>query len=460
MGFVQTWVRQLRDRSVGDSGIVFMPTMTKYDDPKTVSAADEPVFRVRRKRPGLVGVYSEKGVLVRATAIRRACSIGRRNDCDIAVDEPRVSRLHATVQVSGGGLTLTDERSHNGTHVDGIRVTGTVPLAAGSVIRIGGALLVVVEDVDEWSEEEVGTHPIWLGAARTARLRAKLEELAPGRLPVLIQGETGTGKELAARLIHTSSGRSGQLVAVNCAALPADLVESELFGHVRGAFSGSQTSRPGLFRSAHRGTLLLDEIGDLPISAQAKLLRVLEESSVRPVGQDEQVPVDVRLLSATNRPLEMMVDQGRFRQDLFHRIGTTNVLIPPLRERSEDIPAIALGYLRESGLTISIAAMERLMLAPWPGNVRQLANTIRAAALEATRAGKETIRSSDLAIDIPTTNRAPNAEADADRVRICTALELREGNVAQVARDLDMRRGGLYEAFERLGIDPAAYRRK
>jgi two-component system response regulator AtoC len=204
---------------------------------------------------------------------------------------------------------------------------------------------------------------------------------------VLIEGESGTGKELVARAIHSSSPRvNGPFVAVDCGAIAEGVLESELFGHARGAFTGAQTSRRGLFEQANRGTLFLDEIGDIGLNLQARLLRALQEGTIRPVGTNDPVEVDVRVVAATNRDLVQSVKNGRFREDLFYRLNVVNIRIPPLRERREDIPLLAehfaVKYGRSQVAAISSAALDLLATYDWPGNVRELENVVaRALAL-------------------------------------------------------------------------------
>jgi two-component system response regulator AtoC len=216
-----------------------------------------------------------------------------------------------------------------------------------------------------------------------------INRVAPTRSAVLITGETGTGKELVARAIHRLSPRSDELfVPLNCTAIPADLLESELFGHVRGAFSGAQADRVGKFQAADGGTLFLDEIGDMDYRLQAKLLRVLQEGVVEPIGSNRRIPVDVRILSSTNRDLETAMGAGRFREDLFYRLNVFHIPLPPLRERRGDIPALAAMFLREFGqelgkgaLRLSERAATALQGYPWRGNVRELRNLMERAAV-------------------------------------------------------------------------------
>ena len=224
---------------------------------------------------------------------------------------------------------------------------------------------------------------------RMRDLYALMQRAAESDITVLVQGESGTGKELVARLIHYNSPRkTGPFVAVNCAAIPETLIESELFGHERGAFTGASTRRIGQFERAQGGTVLLDEIGDMPIALQAKLLRVLEEREIQRVGGTSAIPIDIRVISATNRDLEVAVKEGGFRADLFYRLAAFPFVIPPLREHREDIPLLAAQFLKdhaeragESIRGISPAALQRLLAYDWPGNVRELKNAIERAVL-------------------------------------------------------------------------------
>jgi two-component system response regulator PilR (NtrC family) len=220
-----------------------------------------------------------------------------------------------------------------------------------------------------------------------------IRSIAPTSSTVLVNGESGTGKELVAKAIHAlSPRRDAAFVSVNCAALPENLLESELFGHMKGAFTDAHQTKKGLFETAHRGTLLLDEVGEMPVSMQVKLLRALQEKRVRRVGATEEVEVDVRVIAATNRPLEAMVRERRFREDLFYRLNVIPINVPPLRDRRDDIPLLAEHFLRAfaqemgKGVTaFSAETMERLTSYSWPGNVRELENVVeRAVAIEST----------------------------------------------------------------------------
>jgi two-component system NtrC family response regulator len=243
-------------------------------------------------------------------------------------------------------------------------------------------------------------------------------------------------------------------------------VESELFGYVAGAFSGARGARDGLFRTADGGTLFLDEVAELPLDAQAKLLRVLEESTVRPVGADRPAPVDVRVVCATHQRLEALSANGRFREDLFHRLAVFRIEVPPLRERPQDAVLLALHFLHDTDARLSVGAAEAIALGAWPGNVRQLRNVIQRALASAAGDGRTQITLGDLGELDPKPAasqrepRAPTIDDEVLRARIVTALQLRAGNVARVAKDLGLHRARLYEAFVRLGIDPEAFRTK
>lgn len=289
---------------------------------------------------------------------------------------------------------------------------------------------------------------------------ATLDRVIETTLPVSIEGESGTGKELCARAIHYNGPRrDGPFVTVNCAALTETLLESELFGHVKGAFTGAMRDRTGLFVEARGGTLFLDEIGEMPLGMQAKLLRVLQEHEVKPVGSDVVIPIDVRLVAATNRHLQDEVAAARFREDLYYRIVVVAVRLPPLRERVEDIPALVQHLLSELTAelareppTVTNAALRKLARSPWPGNVRQLKNVLsRAVVLAEGDVGAEDI---ELPLERRTRGRPrsrPEFESkEADR--ILTALESHSWNVSAVARTLGLARSSLYRKMERYGL--------
>lgn len=421
----------------------------------------------RRARPGVLLLFTEDAPIDVPVAfvVERPARVGRDPSVEIQLPDSQASREHAEIAPGSSAFVVTDRNSRNGTWVAGTRVTAPAsPLAAGQTLRVGRSLLLASADVAAHRAPVIDELPGVIGGAGLLDVVRAVQQVAPTPTPVLIEGETGVGKERVCAALHALSGRRGQLIAVNCAALPRELVESELFGHAKGAFSGSDKTRRGLFKSADGGTLFLDEIAELPLESQAKLLRVLETGEVRAVGEDVDQRVDVRVVAATNANLEARVQDGRFRADLLHRLAAWRVRIPALRERREDVPRLCAHFAPDA--RFSVETVEQLVAAPWPGNVRELAHVVRAAAQRARGGQAPYVLPEHLQLTgAPAAPPAPPAVTASDddavfRARVDTALTLREGNVAQVARDLGVGRPWLYKALDRLGIDPAAYRRK
>jgi len=303
-------------------------------------------------------------------------------------------------------------------------------------------------------ETLVGASEIFVAALAWAR------RVARSRFPVLLTGETGTGKEEIARAIHGASPRAaGPFVAVNCAAMPETLIESEMFGAVRGAYTGADADRPGLFRLAHGGTILLDEVGDMPPAMQAKLLRVLQDGRVRPVGGSTEFVVDVRIVAATHGDLPSLVAEGRFREDLYWRLATAEVRVPPLRDRREDISLLAehlLARLRadagsSADATLDRPALEALEACDWPGNVRQL-QAVLARALLRSGGGAISLAHLDLPAPRGALARRPAAEAPLERRWIEEALRGSRGNVADTAARIGWSRQKLYRRMRALSV--------
>jgi two-component system response regulator HydG len=293
-------------------------------------------------------------------------------------------------------------------------------------------------------------------------LQRKVESLRHNESNVLITGESGTGKELVARALHASSPRrNGPFLPVDCGALPETIIESELFGHERGAFTGA-IGAPGLFRLAERGTLFLDEVGELPLHVQAKLLRALQQREVRPVGGGEPVPVDIRVIAASNRDLSGMVEAGRFRADLFYRLNVVRVDVPPLRDRLEDVPLLAAHFLAKHGRAgepapfLASDALEKLLHYPWPGNVRELENAIESAL---ALARGSTLRGPDFGFEAAVL-RSPAPPPDAlplrldayERCALERALHESGGDAREAARRLGIGRSTFYRKLARHGI--------
>jgi DNA-binding NtrC family response regulator len=308
--------------------------------------------------------------------------------------------------------------------------------------------------------------PLLGSSTAMKRVRELVGLVATTEASVLIEGETGTGKEVVARALHEASGAPGPFIAVNCAAIPANLIESELFGHVRGAFTDARSTRTGLFLEANHGTIFLDEIGELPLTTQPKLLRLLQERSVRPVGAAAEIPFDARVIAATNRDLEEEVSEKRFREDLYYRINVLRIDVPPLRDRGGDVIELATEFLERLGqrrgtppLTLSRAAADRLLAHSWPGNVRELQNCIERAAVLA-RHGEITVadlpekvrddRNRDIiAAPCNATEIVPMAELE--RRYIQHVLTLVGGNKARASHILGISRKTLYRRLGSFG---------
>lgn len=317
--------------------------------------------------------------------VEGASLLGSAATAAILVKDATVSRIHAELTVRDGALWIRDLGSRNGTYVSGVRVESAM-IVVGAVLRVGDVEIRVVDDGTSetplWPEDHFG--PL---RGRTDVMRALFDRLSRSSAndsPVLVQGETGTGKELVARAIHDASPRAaGPFVVVDCAALPSTLIESELFGHARGAFTGADRARVGAIESADGGTVFLDEVGELPLLVQPKLLRAIESNTIRRLGETQHRAVNVRFISATHRDLKLMVNSGAFREDLFFRLCVLPVLVPRLRDRLDDVPLLIEHFAKgRLTLPLPLAALLDLAGRPWLGNVRELRNFVdRAVAL-------------------------------------------------------------------------------
>jgi transcriptional regulator of acetoin/glycerol metabolism len=400
-------------------------------------------------------------------AERRAEKAG--GELTIRVPDKWMSSKHAKIEPSFGRWVLVDTESKNGTIVDG-HTTKRAVLTDGSLIELGHTLFFFFERMPvepdapallELTPDAVSTLvPSW--HAELARIR----QIASSEIPILIEGESGTGKEVLARSIHGLSGRKGAFVPVNCGALPENLVESELFGYKKGAFSGAQQDHPGLVKTADGGTLFLDEIGDLPGTSQAALLRVLQEKEVMPVGGTKSVPIDLRVVAATHRDLDDMVAEQAFRHDLFARLAGFRVTVPPLADRRADL-GLLIGALYSRIFAadhpgFEIDAARLLLRYPWPLNIRELEQALATAQVLAK---SELVRAEHLP-DTVRSGRPPGAprpvvlsEGDQKvRDQVVAALREHQGNVSAVARALDKDRKQIQRWIKRFGLDPSSYR--
>jgi len=314
--------------------------------------------------------------------------VGTHERCDLCLSDPAVSRQHFEIELCPEGYAIRDLDSLNGLSTDGIRIREIV-VSKGLTLSLGETRVKVtplVDTVDLPLPRQTRLGPLLGRSAAMRRVFELVSKVAPTEVTVLLSGESGTGKELAARAIHEHSRRAkGPMVVVDCAALPPTLIESELYGHERGAFTGADRARVGAFEAAAGGTLFLDEIGELPLDLQTRLLGVIERRQVQPLGSTRTREIDVRIIAATNRDLRREVNRETFRADLYFRLAVVNIHLPPLRERPEDIPLYVESFLADqasAGLAFSIdpSTVDKLAQRPWPGNVRELRNVLECAA--------------------------------------------------------------------------------
>lgn len=424
------------------------------DIPATVTTITEPAPREAKENvvtATLTVAYSPDEALFgkRLTLNRDEVLVaGREVPPDqLRLADPKLSRLHFRLlwDARHESYRVADAGSSNGTFINSSVVQNEL-LRRGDVLRAGQTLFVYEEGT--WRSD----------------FEQRLERLAKSSISVLITGETGTGKDVAARRIHVASGAAGKFVPVNCAALPRDLAASELFGHARGAFSGALQSRPGLFRSADRGTLFLDEIGELPTDLQASLLRCLQERAVRPVGGEFELPVDVRVIAATNRDLVGAMNQGSFREDLFARISTLQVVLPPLRDRRGEILPLLREFMRVDRLSelVTAQAAEALLLWSWPANIRELQALARAfwAARDddelldiryLERVRPDLVGGTRAVNDTKETNGAHGGQAPS-RAELAKLLQECNGNISLAAQKMKKPRMQIYRWMKRYGI--------
>jgi two-component system response regulator GlrR len=390
--------------------------------------------------------------------------IGSSPSADVVVSDATVSKLHADVDPREDGIWVRDLGSRNGTYIEGILVRdGAVPEGGG--VRVGSTLLTMQREpeakvVDLWPEDRFGK---LIGRSTAMReLFATLSRVAAADSCVLIQGETGTGKELVANAIHEASSRAtGPFVVVDCGALPENLLETELFGHARGAFTGADSAREGAIEAADGGTVFLDEIGEIPLHVQPKLLRVLEARTIRRIGEAQHRNVDVRFVAATHRNLRAMVNAGSFREDLYFRLSVLPVNVPPLRERAEDIPVLAQAFLAARGAEWPEGArLGELTERRWLGNVRELRTFVERAvifgaekALAMTGSLPSTQSEGDgAALERPLKEAREVWMDRFERAYVGQLLEHHHRNVAQAAQAAGVHRTYLYRLIVKHGL--------
>ncbi|MCA9618596.1 MAG: sigma 54-interacting transcriptional regulator [Myxococcales bacterium] len=430
--------------------------------PRAPRRTGEPAA-ARHLRPTLLWLHGPSSVATTEWPLARgATALGRGEAADIRIEaDSRVSRDHAVLDLRDGRVRITDRGSRYGTWVNGSRVEAE-RLADGDVLRIGDTHLLI-----RWKSAMPMDGPVATIVGRApgiAALRHEIAAVASSSLTVLVMGESGVGKEVVARAIHDLSGRRGAFLALNCAAIPAALAESQLFGHVAGAFTGATEASPGLFRAADGGTLFLDEIGDMPLALQPKLLRVLEQSEVLAVGATKPTRFDARVIAATHRDLRHEVAAGRFRGDLHARISQFQVPVPPLRERREDI-LLLLEHAAPRHAPLAPELVAALLAHPFPYNVRELIGI--AGELDIRGRGRDLLtidllahRLAPVAIESPPPPRAIRAtattkrDAPPTRDELLALLEHHEGSVRAVAKATGRSRAQVYRWLQKHDIDP------
>ena len=407
---------------------------------------------------GLARVFRKKEVVV-----------GTGEDVDFVLSDPTVSRRHFSIYFDGTGLRLKDEGSRNGTFIGDLRVV-QVFITKDTVLRVGSTKIKLrfkQERVSFRVSESVNFGGLQGKSFVMREVFARLKAAAASDVTVLITGESGTGKEVAARAIHEFSDRAeGPFVVFDCSATSKELMESELFGHVKGAFTNAMEDRKGAVREADGGTLFIDEVGELPLPLQAKLLRLLDKKEVKPLGADGYVKVDVRIIAATNRDLEGLVEKGEFRKDLYYRLAVLKIVMPPLRERMEDIPLLVEALLKELSVKYDVPLdgftreeMQRLMTYSWPGNVRELKNYLetmmvlgKGIELPSQTRGKGSFMGYERLLDMPYHQAKELLITDFDRQYFSRLLQENGGNISRAARAAGIHRKTLEYILKKLSL--------
>jgi len=451
--------------------------VSKSDDAHETTLA---AATLRRPAAGLADQRMLRRIVLEVVEGEQAGTVFRSEEARVALGshpsnalilaDPTVSRFHLELTVSADGVRIRDLASRNGTFVDGVRVFDAL-LHEGARVRLGGVVLRFAsgeQDLQIALSKQVRFGDL-LGESEAMRgVFDLLARCASSDSTILIEGETGTGKEGAAEAIHTESARKDRpFVVVDCGAIPVNLIESELFGHEKGAFTGAASRHLGAFEQADGGTIVLDEIGELPTDLQPKLLRVLEQKTIRRLGGSERRSVDVRIVAATNRDLRHEVNEGRFRSDLYYRLSVVKVVLPPLRERLLDLPILTRSLLERMGANESQLArfsapemIERLSHGHWPGNVRELRNYLERCLVLDTAAPVGEIEAKpspaapmaaapdvDLSLSYPEARR--RALSIFEHAYLSALLDKHGGNVSQAAREAGVERVYLHRLLRR-----------
>ncbi len=397
-------------------------------------------------------------------------SVGSGEGCGLVLTDGRVSRVHCQVEATGHGFLVQDLESTNGTRIIGGAAVKEATVPAGTTLRVGQTSLRIQPSQQVLEAAPSQSRRLGEMVAESLAMReifSVLELAAAAGVTVLLEGETGTGKELAARAVHElSPRRRGAFVPLNCGALPQGTLESELFGHVRGAFTGAARERRGAFERAHRGTLFLDELDSMPAEAQVRLLRALEEKRVLPMGGEREREADVRVVAASRRSLVRLVEEGQFRPDLYYRVSVVRVLLPPLRERPEDIAPIVAELLRLRGWEehgpVEGTNLDMLRGHTWPGNARELRNVLdRALAMSPGVERFEDLRlalgpgevdNPGLRTDLPFAQAKGLVLERFERRYLADLLSRTKGNISAAAREAGMDRKNLRRLARKHGL--------
>jgi DNA-binding NtrC family response regulator len=394
-------------------------------------------------------------------------TVGSHTGAGMALKDTTISRYHVELSARPDGVRVRDLESRNGTYIGGARIQEVI-VEDQAVVTIGKtSLRISMVEEDLGVPKGLSSFGKVMGAAETMRqLFGILEKVAPTDSTVLLLGETGTGKEVLAEGIHSTSKRGKKpFVVVDCGAVAPTLIESELFGHVKGAFTGAVADRNGAFLEADGGTVFLDEIGELPLDLQPKLLRVLEAGTVRRVGEDKHRRIDVRVIAATHRDLEKEIDAGRFRRDLYYRLAVVVVNVPPLRDRLDDIPLLAKHFVEQMGrgdFEVPRALMARFSTYHWPGNVRELRNLVERAlagadvdplpANEATTPSQRGMQPVDAVTELPFKEAKERLVESFTREYLVALLNKCNGNISQMAREAGIARNYVHRLVTKYGL--------
>lgn len=404
-------------------------------------------------------IISAQGTQTRPVDATKPFTLGRSRSADVTIDDPSISRVHARLVIGASGIELTDLSSSNGSRIGGRPAKANEPVAVGpgEMIEVGSVVLVVQRGAAEAEADRSVRLPVPRGRTVMDAVEEAGRKAALHRLNVLVTGETGVGKGVMARRIHALSPRAeGPFVVLDCTAIAPELADSELFGHVEGAFTSARAAKTGLLEAADGGTAFLDEIGELAAPIQAKLLRAIEERRIRRVGDVAEREIDVRFIAATNRDLEAEVAAGRFRRDLLYRLNAVTLPIPPLRERPDEVVLLAEQFLRELAddpPKLTPDATRWLRAHAWPGNVRELRNAIERAFVESeggpiAPSHLQRLPASGASSPAP----AAGPETDGERARIVAALEACAGNQTKAAAMLGISRRTLIYRLDHYGL--------